>query len=322
MKTTYFFHDKPLFGIDINRNCIRVMQTSVKSGKFSVQGYGSGTFDPAAIKDGAIINPEAVAQAVKAVMEKGVQGSISSKRVALSIPSARTFSRAFTLPNLPPKELADAVQLEAEQYTPVSMDNLYLDYTLISQSPSAVEVFAVAAPKLVVDSYLQVAQLLDLEPVMVEMRVDSAVRLFSMTEFGNIPSVLINFDNESVDISIVFKNIIATGTVSLSSGSAQTPSSSQFELLIKEVRSMVRYYEERYDKAHQIEQIVLFGNAVTLTGLASLMTDQLRLPVRSADPWKTFTFAHDIPAIPANLAGDFITVAGLSVIPPKKVFHD
>lgn len=354
MKKTHFYKDKPLFGIDIRPDSVRLMQTVTRGSQRIIKGYGLGALDPNAVKDGSVVNADAVAKTIKQVLDSGLQGNISTRRVALSIPAARTFCRAIKLPVLGDQELRDAVMLEIEEYTPVPIDSLYVDFTPINVTPTEIEVFAVAAPRQVVDSYLRVAELLNLEPVLVETRVDSIKRLFAMTKFGNIPSVLIDFDKDTVDISIIDKNIIATGTVSIGSNFSlqiaeklrsttsgqneksanpgglgldpgpepgeQPANENQLQQFIKEIRRMVRYYEERYDKAHQIEQIVLFGNESMLPGLVALMTDQLRLPVRSSDLWQLFSFDSDVAPIPEANGSDFIAVAGLSTAPHKQVF--
>ena len=43
-------------------------------------------------------------------------------------------------------EMEEAVRLEAEQYIPVPLDDLYLDYTLLSKDKNGLEVLAVAVP--------------------------------------------------------------------------------------------------------------------------------------------------------------------------------
>lgn len=350
MKKSYFYKDKPIFGIDIRTDSVRVMQSVRKDGHFSIKGYGISPVDPSALKDGIITKPEMVANTIKQLLQESIVGTINSKRVALSIPASRTFNRAIKLPLMPPDQLHDAVMLETEQYTPAAIDNLYVDFTTINKTASEIEVFAVAAPKQVVESYLEVAHLLNLEPILVETRVDSIKRLFSMTNYGGIPSVLIDFDIATVDISIVDNHVISSGTVSIGDNFNQLvanklranpasvlggntlsepeitestdkdPEENELQLLIKEIRRMIRYYEERYSKSRQIEQVVLFGKDEMLPSIVALMTDQLRLPVRSSDLWQFFKFDKGVKPIPMDLCNDFLAVAGLCVAPPEEAF--
>lgn len=353
MKYTNFFRDKPLFGLDIGNGTAQAMQITEHDGKAIVLGYGSCSFDPAAIKDGVIVNGTAIATAVRTMLKSGIQGTISTQRVALTIPSARTFSRAIRLPHLETKELEEAVMLEAEQYIPVAIDSLYLDYTQIHNASEDIELFAVAAPKQIIDSYQALATELDIEPVLIETTIDAAARLFSKKNALTTPTVLIDFGQSSADITIVDGSIIATGTVggggdnftsSISSHLGVTPEEAHviktkfglnysikqneismalepvLDQLFLEIKRMIRYYDDRYNKKQGIGQIVIMGRGADLPGLSDRMTNTLRLPVRTSDPWQMFSYHDGVKSISESLRPQFSTVAGLALVPPEKVF--
>jgi type IV pilus assembly protein PilM len=352
MKNTYFYKDKPLFGLNIGFSDLRVMQINNTSKTLEVQAYGSGLVDPAALKDGEIIDIKQVAASASAMFKDNITGHINTRRVAIAIPAARTFSRALKLPKLNEKELADAVRLEAEQYIPIPIDDLYLDFTTISQNEQEYELFAVAAPKKIIDSYVELTRILDLEVVAIETTIDAAARLFSATTHEHVPTVLIDFGTSSVDITIVDNVILATGTVSgggenfteriskflgisteeahdIKSRFGLSYSDKQTEItqaldpildqLFKEIRRMIRYYEERYTKRPKISQIVTMGGGSGMPGLSEHMTNALRLPVHSAEPWETVKF-DKVKAPSAEESPSYLTVAGLALMPPKEIF--
>lgn len=353
MKNTYFYRDKPLFGLDISNGTVQIAQLTHHKDRASVSSYGSILFAAHAVKEGVIVDVEAVASVIRTLMGQNMQGTIAGQRVAMSIPVARTYSRAIKLPKLEAKELDDAVRLEAEQYIPVSIDSLYIDYSIIQQTAEEIELFAVAVPKQIVDSYLSLAALLEFEPVLIETSIDAAARLFVQTPSGKVPTVLVDFGQDSADITIIDKTIIATGTVSggvdtftanistqLGVSKAEAHSlktqeglnyskhqqqiskalSPLLDQLFKEVRRMIRYYDDRYDGKHHINQIVLMGKGATIPGLTDRMTDELRFPVRTSDPWQQFDFANTIAPIPLELRSQYITAVGLASAPPTQVF--
>ncbi len=353
MKYTYFFRDKPIFGLDIGNGMAHAMQLEDVDGKITVMGYGSCTFDPEAIKDGEIINMPIVANAIRVMLKSGIVGEITTTRVALSIPSARTFSRAIRLPHLEPKELVDAVQLEAEQYIPVAIDSLYLDYTQLHETPEDVELFAVAAPKTIIDSYQELALELDIEPVIIETSVDATARLIARKDIFTSPTVLIDFGQSSADITIYDGKIIATGTVggggdnftsNISSQLGVTPEEARviktkfglnyslkqneismalepiLDQLFLEIKRMIRYYDDRYSKKQGISQIVIMGSGADLPGLADRMTNTLRLPVRTSDPLQVLHYKSGLEQINESTRSQFMTTAGLALVSPKAVF--
>lgn len=348
-----FYRDKPLFGFDIGFSSLKVMQIETKKHGHIVTGYGVANFEEQAIKDGVIVDPEAVAKATHELFSKNLIGEISTNRAAFAIPAARTFNRTVSLPKLSPRELYQAVQQEAEQYIPVPLEDLYIDYEIISENTDTSELLVVASPKKIVDSYLLLSQLLGIELACIETTIGSGSRLFVQAEASEVPTVLIDFGSISSDITIFDKTLIVTGTVpgggdSFSNLIAQKLKVSKqeahiiktkyglglskkqreitgsltplLELLLKEIRRMIRYYEERSGSEQKIGQIVTMGGGANMPGLSDYMTSSLRLPVRMCDPWQKLEFADLQP--PNTIEKSmYVTVAGLALMNPKEIYR-
>lgn len=353
MNNTYFYQDKPIFGLDIGYSSLKVMQIDGTLGKKQVvSGYGVTGFDAKFIADGVIVDPEGMAKAALNLFEKNVIGEITTRRVSVSIPAARTFTRTMTLPNLNSKDMAEAVRLETERYVPVPIAELYLDYSPISISEKGVELLAVAVPKKIVDSYVDVINILGLEAVAIETTISASSRLFVQAEQSDVPTVLIDFGSLSADITVHDKGLVVTGTVpcggdsfsqAIASALNVTPqeahiiktkyglgvSKKQKEILaavepileqmLREIRRVIRYYEERSGTEKKINQVVTMGGGANMPGLSSYMTNQLRLAVRMCDPWQHLDFTGLQPPNSVEKSM-YITVAGLSLAQPKELF--
>lgn len=349
---TYFYRDKPLFGLDIGYSSVKVMQIDATNKGRSVAGYGVINFEPSSIKNGVIEEPEELAKAIYNLFDKSTIGSISTRRVAISVPAVRTFNRNMTLPALETKELAEAVRLEAEQYIPVPIDDLYTDYQITSRKDKEIDLLMSAVPKKLVDSYLTLSHILNLDVVSMETTISAASRLFVQAEPSDVPTVLIDFGSISADITIYHHTLVVTGTVPCG-GDTFTELIAQklgvtrqeahviktkyglgaskkqadileslnplLEQLIKELRRMIRYYEERSANKAKIGQIVTMGGGANMPGLSEFMTDRLRLPVRMCDPWHSLDFAGLQPpnAVEKSM---YVTVAGLALMNPKEIF--
>ncbi|MDB5185952.1 MAG: Pilus assembly protein PilM [Candidatus Saccharibacteria bacterium] len=353
MNNRYFYQDKPVFGLDIGFSSLKVMQVDGNNKrKQFVSGYGVSRFNPDAIKDGIVVDPEAIAKVAHELFDKHLIGDITTRRAVVAIPTGRTFTRSITLPRLNTKELAEAVRLEAEQYIPVPIEDLYMDYATVRQSDTETDILAVAVPKKVVDSYMQLTKLLGIEPVAFETSISAACRLFVQAEQSDVPSILIDFGSVSSDITIYDKALIVTGTVpgggdSFTNLIAQKlgvtkqeahiiktkyglgVSKKQKEIqesldplldqLAKEIRRMIRYYEERSTSDRRIGQVVTMGGGANMPGLSEHMTDMLRLPVRMCDPWQHLDFSGLQP--PNTIEKSmYVTVAGLALLNPKEAF--
>jgi type IV pilus assembly protein PilM len=352
-KQSNFYHDKPVFGFDLGHSTLKVMQIDMSRPKPKIMGYGTMSFDASAVNDGVIVKPELIAKSVQELFDKQLIGHIRTKRVAVSIPAYRAFTRSMLLPNLHNKEMDEAVRMEIEQYIPMPLDELYYDYHITSHGPEQTELFAVDFPKNIVDSYIVLTKLMGLEVVLVETTMSAAGRLFNHDPHSEVATVIIDFGSLTSDISIFHKEVLVTGTVAggglvftntlkeklgvsdAEAGTIKTKYglaaskkqetikeilSPTLDLIVKEIRRMIRYYEERYGNQQKIGQIVMLGGGANMPGLADYFTNALRLPVRAHDPWSYLDYKGlQPPSGPDRLM--YATVAGLAMVEPKGVFE-
>ena len=349
---------QPIFGLDVGHGSVKVMQVvragtpGSKHDRPTMTGYGYVEFDVSAVDDGVIVKPEIIAAALLKLFDNQIIGDITTRRIAMAIPSYRSFSRAMQLPALAARDLDDAVRLEAEQYIPLPIDQLYMDYTLTDQSKDMNDYLAIAVPKTIVDSYLVLARMVGLEVMLVETTMAAAARLFAHHRDSDVSSVIIDFGSLTADLSIFNRKMLVTGTVgagglvftnAIKDGLGVTfdeaaliktryglgLSKKQKEIsaaldptlkqLIREIQRMIRYQEKRYGADNTIGQIVMLGGGSNMPGLSEYLTNALRLPVRVHDPWQYLDFAGLQAPSPADKLM-YATVAGLSLVNPREVF--
>lgn len=353
MVGTIFYKDKPVFGFDVGHNSLKLLQIEASQGKKKdrVLGYGAIEFKPEAIKNGVIVDPEEVARQAYKLITTGLVGSFSTKTVASALPAAFTYSRVVSLPVMEKKDVADAVKLEAEQSIPVPVDQLYLDYELLHTSEDGQsEILMVAAPKTVVDSYMQLFKLLDLEVTLLETTINSVTRITRHSDRTGVPTLIIDFGSISSDLAVYDQTIRVTGTadwggetltqdlakalkvndrqaytiktrygleVGKKQAEIQKALTPVLERLMNEIRRMTRFYAERTkDKAATIGQIIILGGGANLPGMSAYLTDKLRVPTRLLNPWQNLSFGGLQP--PHKLETTlYTTAAGLSLINRK-----
>lgn len=361
-KTPLFYHDKPLFGMDIGQGSMKVIQLTEppktdRPAVFrpDVIGYGFTTFDKDAQDGGVIVKPDIIAAAAHDLFKNKLVGDITTRRVAMAIPTYRSFTRALQLPKLKTSEVKEAVELEAEQYISMPLEDLYLDYQIVKQGTDDTEVFFVGVPKNIIDSYVDLSEILGLELVLVEPTLGASGRLFSVGDTSSEPAFIIDFGTLSCDISIYDVHTLVTGTVAQGGGANFTNAiktkldvsleeagiiktrygmgaskrqkeikealQPTLQLILKEIRRMLRYYEEQYGTDRPVKQIITLGGGANMPGLSEFLTGELRMAVRHFDPWQYLNYKK--LKLPTTADRPMYAIAaGLSLAHPGKVFSN
>lgn len=348
-----FYRDEPLFGLDIGHSSLKAMQVSNLPGKTPrVVGYGHADFDAKAIENGVIVKPEIIAEAMHTLFEKNLAGEISSRRVACTLPTSRTFSRPMKVPLLDHAGIIDAIHLEAEQYIPIPIGSLYLDYEVTRQDAQGMELLLVAVSKNIADSYHRTLEALQLEPVAFEPTINAASRVVKMVGLSKTETaIIVDIGTITTDIAIYDKSLMVTSTVSTGGESitdliaqnlhlnkdqaedlkneygisyserqqriidAVKPS---LDTLTEGIQKSIRYYHERAAKSGgEISQVITVGGGSVMPGFNQYLSKELRLPTQNLDPWQTISFGDLTMPAETDRAG-YIIAAGEALVNPAE----
>ncbi len=351
-----FYHDQPFFGLDIGHSSLKIMQLERRKGQRpKIIGYGvSNYYHEDAIKNGVIVDFQGLGRAMHELFSDRLIGGITTRRVAGTVPTAHTFSRPMSLPPMDKSQIEEAVRLEAEQYIPVAINNLYIDYDVSRQNQKGIDLLMVATPKNVVDSRVKFLNSIGLEPISMEPAMNASARLFSMADVRReAASILVDFGSVSIDIAVFDQAMFVNSTIQGGSDTltnliagqldvtpteayvikskhgiapnADMPSVSIaaqpfLESLVREIRRIIRYYNERAASGHRkIAQIITTGGGASIRGLNDYLSSRLELPSRPLDPWKKIDFGNLEP--PSELARPmYLTVAGEAILSPQEIF--
>jgi type IV pilus assembly protein PilM len=348
-----FYKDKPLFGFDIGRSSIKIMQVNETPKGSVVVGYGTATFDPVAVKNGVIVEPEIIIKAAYELIEKNMVGKLTTRHAAISLPNAHSFSRVLTLPKMSDSDLASAIQLEVDQSIPMPLEDLYYDHSIVRElEEKEIEVQVVACPKEIIDSYLVVFDALGLEVALIESNISAVTRIVIHAEAHDVPTLIVDIGSTACDLSIYDGSAIrATGTVDCS-GERITKNIAtalgvslqqahgiktryglelskkqdkivhavepELNKLIAEIKKVMRYFADRQGAETAIGQIIILGGGANLPGLSTYITDKTRVPTRLCAPWNNISFGHLQP--PHELETTLYTTAsGLSMVQPQEI---
>ncbi|MFZ1301675.1 MAG: pilus assembly protein PilM [Candidatus Microsaccharimonas sp.] len=342
----FFYKDKPIIGLDISSTGIKIMSVDPK--KWLVNGYGSLDLDPLKIKESFENENETyLTDNLKLLKQDKKIGSLPSNRVAIAIPTARSYTRTFTLPSSAEKSLDEAVILEADQYIPIPASTLYIDYQIIERGKKTITVLMSAVSRVIIDNVTKSVEAAGFQPVLIEPSIASVGRVLTATEDGTLPTVIIDIGPASTDIAILDRGSIrVTGGIpvggntftldiakrlnvalenahqlkvlnGLSAGPRQqklrealNPS---LERILMETKKVIRYYNERISNDRKLEQLLVVGGGSNVPGIGEYFTENLVMAARVASPWQKLDFGK-LQEPPKQFRARYITVAGTSIL--------
>lgn len=350
MKRKLFVHNKPLIGIDISYTYLKVM--TINMSKWSVACYGSITIDPLKAHESLTGNPEYLSEKLKELVAKNIIGRVPSDHAVICIPTNLTYNRSTSLPVEASKKMAEAVSLEAEQSIPVPGKELNMTYEVLEKTKESVEVSISAVPKKIVDNVVSICDAAGFYPMLVQPSISSVARLITLTEQGQLPTLVVDIGAATTDLAILshgkiranasvqigdnaFTNAISKALktslenahqLKVTDGLAYSKKQASItkalapslKQIVDEIHKILRYNSERLGSTEKIEQVIVVGSGSNMPGLGEYFTDTLIMPARVGSPWQNLNFGSlQQPA--RQFKARYISVAGVASITPKEL---
>ncbi len=169
MKLPFISREQLVVGLDIGSHAVKVCHLKRTDSGYSVINLGSAMIPEGAVDDGTLNDPEAVG-AVISNLFKNLK--IKNKKVGISISGYSVIVKKVNLAVMDEEKLEKHIMLEAEQYIPFDIDDVYLDFQDLktnTEGNERTDVMLVAAKKEIVDDYLEMLRNLNLQPLIVDV---------------------------------------------------------------------------------------------------------------------------------------------------------
>lgn len=310
---------KSTLGIDIGSHSIKLIEIAEEKGVRILRAAGSMLAPQKTSSASPSTDVEALAYVVKQLVH---ETGAKSENVTVALPESQVFTRVIEVPQLSKRELSSAIQWEAEQYIPLPLDQVNVDYTILRDAKTTasgkMEVLLVAAPKMLIERSMNVLEMADLVPVAAETEIISSARAVypSVSRLKNV--MILSLGAQTTDISILHEGIItfarsvSVGGESLSRSLVQaldfsTPQAEEYKktygltkdilegklvtamepimaTVVSEVKRAVAFFGEKYAN-EKIESIILSGGTAKLPGMTAYMTEAVGIETQLANPW-------------------------------------
>ena len=154
------------FGLDIGSTAVKVVELRDLDPSPAVARCASTPIAAGIVAEGAIRDAEAAAAAIRrAVATAGITGTDA----AVGICGRELIIKKLQIPEIPARELKDAVRIEAEHEIPFAIDEVFLDYQITAEQNRLIDLTLVAAKKSKVMEYHAVVTAAGFTPVVVDV---------------------------------------------------------------------------------------------------------------------------------------------------------
>lgn len=332
-------------GIDIGTTSIKVVEISKKVKGLEMTGYGIlekyGHLER--IND-AVQTPtlklleESTALMIKDLLEKA---KIRSQEVSMSLPNFLGFTSMIEMPLMPLKDLARAIKFQAEQYIPMPIKDITLDWQILEEDPQRYTLLLIAVPTEHIRRYIKTAELAKLQLKNLEIEATAVCNLFGKVEKktvlvidigGRVTSLFIMDGGKLRFLFYVeigggdFTQVIANGLSINPLRAEQLKKVYGFNIKIQEGIDLLKIlapFLERISREAEktinsyylktkkkVEKIFLIGGGANLIGIENYFSQRLGILTEVIDPFslKLINYRPEIaPAI--KELGPILTVA-------------
>jgi type IV pilus assembly protein PilM len=297
------------FGLDIGSSQVKAVQAEKSPQGYRLQHLGVET-----------ISGDGTAAAIQKLLK--ISGIKLSSEVNLALPESEIYSRIVNVPKLSDVELNSAIQYEAEQYVPVSLDEVELFHQILTESSSldekTMKVLLIAVPKARLKRDSDLMDQCGLIPHTLETELFALKRVLAdPTRY----QLLILLSHKTTDLMVVHRgepilmHSLPSGGMALTRTLINEMNLSEIQAeqykqayglrrdllegkvanvltpLLNEIISQINkayvfLNEQGYKKTP--EQVVLAGGGSLLPGLTNFFVDKLSTEVLVADPFKNF----------------------------------
>ncbi len=330
------------FGLDIGSSAIRLVQLRHSGTHPALVAYGAVPIPTALSASDAKIDQDKISELIQHLLR---ENKVTLKHAVVGLPSTKVFATVITTPKLDHAQLATAIRYQAEQYIPMALDQVKLDWTVIGQSKDGkpVEVLLVAAPNSVVDKYVGILEKAGLEPLALEANAIATAR--ALVPPTNLAVAILDFGSLDSDISIIYDNsprlirsvpvgaVTVVRAVSQNLGLDETQANQftykfgltqsklegqvykaikpMLDNLVAEVEKSAQFFTGRYPDV-KLEKLIITGSMAGLPELGPYLANSTGLPVEFGNPWINVSYPSGLQDKLMGLSVEFAAVVGLA----------
>lgn len=333
------------FGLDIGTSAVRLVELNGSGPVKSLSRYAYAPIDSKLALSDAAADRQKLAGAIRNLVS---QAKVSTRNVAVGLPSQRVFTTIVDLERLSSSEMQKSIQYQADSLIPTPLNESKIDWVVIGDSPKEqgkVEILLTSVSNDFVESRLDVLESIGLNVVAFEPEYLAMARAMLAPD-ATLPQMVLDIGQKSTDLVITMNGAarltrsIPTGLEAIVRAATQNlnideKQAEQFvykfginkdklegqihhaiigtiDLLIGEVEKSIKFFQTRYGGTTQLDRIVVTGGASTLPEFPLYLANKFAISVEIGNSWRNVSFSPDKQNELLGVSNHFGVAAGLA----------
>ena len=317
-----FKKKKEVVGIDVGSSSVKLVHLKDNKGAYQLLSIGIIPLPPEAIVDNTLMDSSSISATIRNLV---ASTGVKIKDVACSISGNSVIIRKIVLPAMPQEELEDQISWEAEQYIPFDINDVNMDFQILSPDsidPSKMNVLLVASKKDIINDYIAVFSEAGLNLTVVDVdsfavqntfEVNHDFRADDILALINIGASVMNINIIKDGITLFTRDVQMGGNLYTEEIQKQLGLSSQEaesgkilaaetndrqlldvlsrvnETITQEIRRSLDFYNSTAND-DRITAVFLCGGCAKVHNLAATIFERVGLPVETIKPFAKLTY--------------------------------
>lgn len=332
------------FGLDISTNAIRLVQLSGTGATKSLVKYAYVPLDSNVSVSDSKADEQKLMLIVKNLIE---QSRISTRNVAVGLPSQKVFTTLVDIERLSSSELAHSIKAQADALIPTPLSESKIDWAMVGDSPvdkTKVEVLLTSVSNDYVERRLDMLESIGLNVIAFEPD-NLALARSLLTEGSSAAQMVLNVGASSTDLVICMggaarltrsipvgtDTIIRTAAQNLNvddgqaehfvykfglakdklEGQVYQAVIGTIDSLLSEVEKSIKFFTTRY-KTVPIERIVVTGGASVIPHFPNHLANTFGVEIEIGNAWRGVSYAADRQNELSAISNQFAVAVGLA----------
>jgi type IV pilus assembly protein PilM len=332
------------FGLDIGTTAIRLVQLHGTGPVKSLLNYAYAPVDSKVAMSDAKADQQKLTQVISELV---TQARVSTRNVAVGLPSQRVFTTVVDTERLPKNELDKAIHYQADSLIPTPLAESKIDWELLGDSPqdkTKVEILLSSVTNEFLERQLDILESIGLNVIAFEPDGIAMSRSLLAPQTA-VPQLVLDIGSKSTDLIICMNDAprlarsIPTGIEAIIRSAAQNlnvddKQAEQFvfkfglsqeklegqihqaiigtvELLAAEIEKSIKFFQTRYTDA-KLDRIIVTGGASALPEFPVYIANKFGVNVEIGNPWRNISFEPSRQNELLAVSNHFAVAAGLA----------